>query len=1230
MAPGAAHLRGARHRHGRAAVREPDRPEPELRGQRRPDAGHLHVDDDGGHDAARHRDPAPAARDDRVANPPRSGDPTIPSRSTFFRHRQRDAGARADVRVLARRRAVAVARASSPRVAVEGLLPGLHTFRVRAIDLAGNVDPTPATAPGRSSRRRSRRSGGRRSCSTPPACSSARARARSSSSRPTSRARPSSARSTRAADSATSAVPCTSPSAFCDGRERRAQVRGPRDQPGGRGRGAAGALRVVVELGPTRRRRTRDPHRAARGRRERGRAPSSSPAATTAPATSPSSARSTARRTTPAPRPSSAPTSRAARTCCSSARATPPATSTRRRRATSGSVEAPPLTTILSGARARRDHREHERDVHLRRRRARLDLLVLARRRARRELQLAEDVHRTWPVGEHSSPSSPAIPNGIWEEQWAEYEWRDRPREPRRSRSSTPAPDVESESSRRGEFAFHSRTSEDVTFVCSLDGGDPLPVHVAVRRPAASPPGEHEFEVDAVHPTDPRPRRRAARAALRAGRRRSTSGRSSTRRRPTRRSCTARRADDRARAPTSASPRTRRGATIECSLDFEGFGGCETPTVFEDLLDGEHVLQVRAVDEAENADPTPGDVPLDGRARPRRTRRSGSNVDGRAADRRQRRARRRSTSSRSASPARPRSSELGGGPPVDLPGYGGGRFFDIAHDGRVRRADHALPPVRPGRLRRRPRPHPRATTAASGPTSRSPTTRRRRRSAPSPRTSASSRSRAAPTMDADRDDHLRAGSSQRERHRDVHVRGGRARRDDAVLDRRPAVHAVRVADHVHAPRDRRPQVRGPGDRARSAASTQLLPTLYEWEVALPLDTTPPDTQIVKGPPALTGNQIVAARVHRHRRPDDRHRPRVRVPARRRPPRLLLVRSSSHAAACPACPYEVEVEEGAYGKHTVADPRDRRDGQRRPDAGEAHVDVRRRQRARHLDRARARGGDRGHDRHLRVHRRGPITGQHAVRLRVLARRRRLPALHLAAHGRGPDGRPARLPGARGQPVRRRRLDAGALRVADHPAARPRPAGHVHRRTPPAHLRSGRDLRLPEQRARRGVRVLARRRAVRRLRRRARARGPRRPASTRSRCARSTIGQNVDPTPAAYTWTVVGEPDTIITSGPPEISGQRERDVHLRLRPAERDLPVLGRRLAARRRAPRRSSPARWRRTGTTFEVYAVNQFRYLDGERGPGPDAGRVRVGGPGRRRRRTRRSCRSSGSARPT
>ena len=94
----------------------------------------------------------------------------------------------------------------------------------------------------------------------------------------------------------------------------------------------------------------------------------------------------------------------------------------------------------------------------------------------------------------------------------------------------------------------------------------------------------------------------------------------------------------------------------------------------------------------------------------------------------------------------------------------------------------------------------------------------------------------------------------------------------------------------------------------------------------------------------------------------------------------------------------------------------------------------------------------------------------------------------------------------------------------------------------------------------------------------------------------IVENVDPTPASYTWTVVGEPETTITSGPPAVSGSAERHVHLRVRPARRHVPVLGRRLRARplhlavHRRP--ADPGRAHASRST----RMNQFSYLDGER----------------------------------
>ena len=92
----------------------------------------------------------------------------------------------------------------------------------------------------------------------------------------------------------------------------------------------------------------------------------------------------------------------------------------------------------------------------------------------------------------------------------------------------------------------------------------------------------------------------------------------------------------------------------------------------------------------------------------------------------------------------------------------------------------------------------------------------------------------------------------------------------------------------------------------------------------------------------------------------------------------------------SCDAPEEVEVLTPGEHTFARPRRRRDGQRRPDAGDAHLDRRRPVRARHLDRRRPGLRDRGDQRDVRVHRRGGER-QARERVRVLARRRRLRAL-----------------------------------------------------------------------------------------------------------------------------------------------------------------------------------------------------------------------------------------------
>lgn len=58
---------------------------------------------------------------------------------------------------------------------------------------------------------------------------------------------------------------------------------------------------------------------------------------------------------------------------------------------------------------------------------------------------------------------------------------------------------------------------------------------------------------------------------------------------------------------TFAFSTTEEWARLECSLDSAPFGQCSSPITYTDLADGEHRFQVRAVDAAATADPTPAE-----------------------------------------------------------------------------------------------------------------------------------------------------------------------------------------------------------------------------------------------------------------------------------------------------------------------------------------------------------------------------------------------------------------------------------------------------------------------------------------------------------------------------------------------------------------------------------------------------------------------------------------------
>ena len=276
---------------------------------------------------------------------------------------------------------------------------------------------------------------------------------------------------------------------------------------------------------------------------------------------------------------------------------------------------------------------------------------------------------------------------------------------------------------------------------------------------------------------------------------------------------------------------------------------------------------------------------------------------------------------------------------------------------------------------------------------------------------------------------------------------------------------------------------------------------------------------------------------------------------------------------------------------VRGARHRRAWEHRPDPGQVDVDVRRRARARHRDRPRPRVGDRGHDRDVHLHRRGGERDAR-LRLRVLARRRRLHLLHLAARDRRADGRPARLRGARDGSGRPGRHDARPLRVAGDAAGRPDAAGDDGRGPPRPRLGSRRRLRLPGERDRRGVRVHGRQRRVDGCDGVLELEGlALRPAHGQAR-AIDLVG-NVDPTPASHNWTGAGRArDDDHVRVPTDLRQARPRpSPSSRTRSAR---PSGARSTARRSRLHLAVPGGRAADEDNAFEVYAANQFRYLDG------------------------------------
>jgi hypothetical protein len=192
-------------------------------------------------------------------------------------------------------------------------------------------------------------------------------------------------------------------------------------------------------------------------------------------------------------------------------------------------------------------------------------------------------------TGEHLFAVLATAPGGTTGLQWEEYEWEIGDfTAPVTTISSGPDAQTESTSA---TFVFSSEPG--VTFMCSLDGSEPLPCTSPHELPFLWP-GAHTFEVYAVTPTllvEPVVATyewtiidlEAPTTAVEYG-----------------------------PPATATSPNAFFGfssddptAIFECSLDGAAFAECDPQTVFEGLPAGPHTLLVRAVDLAGNFDQTP-------------------------------------------------------------------------------------------------------------------------------------------------------------------------------------------------------------------------------------------------------------------------------------------------------------------------------------------------------------------------------------------------------------------------------------------------------------------------------------------------------------------------------------------------------------------------------------------------------------------------------------------------
>ena len=210
-------------------------------------------------------------------------------------------------------------------------------------------------------------------------------------------------------------------------------------------------------------------------------------------------------------------------------------------------------------------------------------------------------------------------------------------------------------------------------------------------------------------------------------------------------------------------------------------------------------------------------------------------------------------------------------------------------------------------------------------------------------------------------------------------------------------------------------------KAIGALESSRLPTLYEWEVSLPLDTTPPETQIVKGPPLLTANQVVDLVFTGV----DDQTIDLELEFECLLDGVLLGSCSSvlgdPAHGIPHIPYEVEVEDGQYGRHTVAVRAIDEMGNVDPTPAMrtwTYVDINAPETS--IEFAPEEETE-GTIAYFEFTGEDPITGQVLFDFECSLDGADFTPCTTPSHGRGPDRRAAQLPGARDQPVRHRRLD-----------------------------------------------------------------------------------------------------------------------------------------------------------------------------------------------------------------